>query len=99
MNKENIPPRTALKVNKSTKRNKVPTLTQQGKWTSEALEEVMNVVKTCATSLMKVSKFWYIPLTSLSNHLNGRTRSKKVGLAGVVMNEKDKTFVIYILGM
>jgi hypothetical protein len=99
MNKENIPPRTTLKVDKSTKRNKVPTLTQQGRWTSEALEEAMNVVKRRETSLMKVSKFWYIPLTSLSNHLNGRTRSKKVGLAGVLMNEKDNAFVIYILGM
>jgi hypothetical protein len=74
MNKENIPPKIALKVDKSTKRNKVPTLTQQGRWTSEALEEVMNVVKICEASLMKVSKFWYIPLTSLSNHLNGKTR-------------------------
>jgi hypothetical protein len=72
MNKENIPPRTALKVNKSTNRNKVPTLTRQGRWTSEALEEVMNVVKRHETFLMKVSKFWYILLTSLSNHLNCR---------------------------
>jgi hypothetical protein len=99
MNKENIPPRIALKVDKSTKRKKVPTLTQQGRWTSEALEEVMNVVKRCEASLMKVSKFWYILLTSLSNHLNGKTRSKKVGLASVLMNKKDKAFVIYILGM
>jgi len=99
MNKENIPPKSTLKVDKSTKRNKVPTLTQQGRWTSEALEEAMNVVKIRETSLMKVSKFWYIPLTSFSNHLNGRTRSKKVGLAGVLMNEKDNAFVTYILGM
>lgn len=59
----------------------------------------MNVVKRRETSLMKVRKFWYIPLTSLSNHLNGRTRLEKVSLAGVLMNEKDKTVVIYILGM
>jgi hypothetical protein len=33
-------------------------------------------------SLQKKTMYWNIPLTSLSNHLNGRTKNKKVGPQG-----------------
>jgi len=43
----------------------------------------MDVVEKGVTSLKKANYHWNIPLTSLSNHLNGKTRSKKVGSLGV----------------
>jgi hypothetical protein len=39
MDKENIPSKTTIGTNKSTRRNKVFTLTQWGRWTSEAFEK------------------------------------------------------------
>jgi predicted HTH domain antitoxin len=36
------------------------------------------------TSLRKAVKYWKIPLNSLSDHLNGRTKCKKVGLEGML---------------
>jgi hypothetical protein len=55
-------------------------------------------------SLRKASKFCYIPTTFLLDHLNSKTRSKKVGSQGVLINlvlinEEDKTFVVWVLGM
>jgi hypothetical protein len=47
--------------------------------TSDALEVAMDVVEKWWISLRKASKFWHIPITFLSNHLNGMTRSKKQG--------------------
>ncbi len=81
----------APKVNKSTRKNMVPTLTQWKKWTNEALEEAMDVMERGQTFLRKINKFWQVPLTLLSNHLNGRTslRLRKVGLKGVLTNEDN----------
>ncbi len=39
----------------------------------------MDVVDKGNTSLRKAAKYGNVPATSLSNHLNGRTRCKKVG--------------------
>jgi hypothetical protein len=39
----------------------------------------MDVVERGDASLRKVAKYWNIPLTSFSNHLNGRTTCRKVG--------------------
>ncbi len=50
-------------------------------------------------SLRKVNKFWHILSTSLSNHLNEKTRSKKQGPQHVLTNQKDEALVAQILGM
>ncbi len=47
----------------------------RGKWTSEALEEAMEVIEQGTYSLWGVSRIFCIPLSFLSNHLNGCTRS------------------------
>jgi hypothetical protein len=44
-------------------------------WTYQQLNNAMDVVKKRMTSLRNVNRLWNIPLTSLSNHLNGRTRT------------------------
>jgi hypothetical protein len=50
-------------------------------------------------SLRKASKFWHILVTFLLNHLNNKTKSKKVGSQGVLIDEEDKTFMAWVLGM
>ncbi len=50
-------------------------------------------------SLRKASKFWHIPITFLLDHLNNKTRSTKVGSQGVLIDDEDKTFVVWVLGM
>jgi hypothetical protein len=50
-------------------------------------------------SLRKANKYWNILLTLLSNHLNGRTKTKKVGLQGVPTKKEDAALVIWILNM
>jgi len=51
------------------------------------LEETMEKRKTY---LKKVIKHWHINLVpTLSNYLNGKTRPRKQGTQGVLMNEMD----------
>jgi hypothetical protein len=45
----------------------------------------MDVMEREHTSLRKVTKYWNITLNSLLDHLNGRTRSKKVGLKSILI--------------
>jgi hypothetical protein len=51
------------------------------------------------THLRKVSRYYNIPLTSLSNHLNGRTKSRKMGLTSVLIEIKDGAIVSWVLNM
>jgi hypothetical protein len=44
----------------------------------------MDAMERGDTSLRKATKYWNIPLTSLSNHLNGKTRCRKVGPQGIL---------------
>ncbi len=76
MDKENIPTTIASKVNKSMRKNRVPTLNQWGRWTFAALEEVMDTMERGQTSFRKAKKFRHIPLTFLLDHSNGKTKSK-----------------------
>jgi hypothetical protein len=73
-----------VKIQKSIKTNKVPNAIKQAKWIGQHLENAMDMVERGHTSLRKVAKYWNIPLTSLSNHLNGRIRIRKVGPQGVL---------------
>lgn len=59
-------------------------------WTNQQLEDTINVVESGHTYLRKASIYYNILLTSLSYHLNGRTRSKKVSPQGVLTEQKDE---------
>jgi hypothetical protein len=59
-NKENIPPTIPTQAKNPIKVNKVPNLTQWGRWTSDVLEATMDVVERGQLSLKKASKFWHI---------------------------------------
>jgi hypothetical protein len=53
------------------------------------LEEAMDAVENETTSLKKASRHWNIPLTLLSDHLYGKTRSRKLGPIGVLTLEEN----------
>ncbi len=47
----------------------------------------------------KANKSQHVPLMLLLDRFNGRTRLRKVGLVGVLMDEENKTIVAWVLGM
>jgi hypothetical protein len=64
---------------------------------TKSLEEAM---KKKTTYLKKAIKHWHINLVApLSNYLNGKTRPRKQGTQGVLMNETDTSMVVWMLGM
>ncbi len=81
------------KVNKQTNTSK------WGKWTNQQLENAMNVMERGHTFLRKIVKYWNIPLNSLLDHLNGRTRCRKVGPQSVLIEEEDEVMVTWVLNM
>jgi hypothetical protein len=58
----------------------------------------MDVIKGGNTTLKKASRLWSIPLNSLSNHINGKTRTMKVGV-GISTIKEDATIITWILAM
>jgi hypothetical protein len=59
----------------------------------------MDVVEKSQTFLREATNFWHIPFTFLLDHINHKTILKKLGSQGVLTNEEDKTFMVWILGM
>jgi hypothetical protein len=53
----------------------------------------MDAMEKGHTYLRKANKHWNILLTSLSNDLNGRTKTRKMGLQCVLKSEKDGAIV------
>jgi len=96
--KENAPPSFAQKATRKQKRLNICNIVNKtrGKSTNEALEEAMDVVEGGITSLRKASRHWNIPLTSLSNHVYGKTTFRKLGLVGVLTKEKDQVMVAWL---
>jgi hypothetical protein len=54
------------------------------------LEAAMDIMERGQLSLKKVNKFWHILVTSLLDHLNGKTKSRKQGPQGVLTNQEDE---------
>jgi hypothetical protein len=54
------------------------------------LEEAMDAVERMITSLKKASRHWNIPLTSMFNHLYGKTKSKKTRPTSVPIVKEDQ---------
>ncbi len=59
----------------------------------------MNIVERGITLLKGANKFFNILLSSLSAHLIGKVRSKKVGLHGVFTKEEEGVVIDWILGL
>jgi hypothetical protein len=52
----------------------MPSKTKRGMWTNEMLEATMDVVERGACSLKRANGSWNIPMSSLVDHLNGKTK-------------------------
>jgi hypothetical protein len=48
------------------------------------LEEAMDIIERKTHSIRRANKSWNIPMSSLVDNLNGKTRSWKMGLGGVL---------------
>jgi hypothetical protein len=56
----------------------------------------MEVVKRRTHSLKNVSQSYNILIISFFDHLNGKARSEKMGLVGVLMDEENGIIVAWI---
>jgi hypothetical protein len=92
-NAKNILLAPTTQTNRARKVNKSPHLHPRGTWVVETLEKSMDIIQKRHFSMKRANQHWHIPLTSLSDHLNGKTRSRKVRPQGIVTNEKDVTMV------
>jgi hypothetical protein len=57
--------------------------------TYDALETTKDVIERRTDSLIKANKIWNLILNSFSNHLNGKTGSRKMGPRGVFIIKED----------
>jgi hypothetical protein len=58
-------------------------------WIDETLKATMDVVERGTHSLRRANKSWNIPMNSTTDHLNGKTRSRKLGPKGVLTRKED----------
>jgi hypothetical protein len=77
----------------------MPLTIRRSMWTNEALKTTMDVVEKGTHSLRRTNKSWNIPMNSLSNHLNGKTRFRKMGLGGVLIEKEDSKVIAWTLAM
>jgi len=82
--KEIVPSIIETQPRKKPKVNKVPMVVIKGQWTSETLEEAMDAIEKRICILRRADRSWNIPLTSFCDHLNGKTRFRKMGLEGLL---------------
>jgi hypothetical protein len=68
-------------------------------WTHEALKATMDIVERGTCSLKRAIKSWNIPLNSLFDHMNGKTRFRNMRLRGVLTNEKDVILIKWTLDL
>jgi hypothetical protein len=59
----------------------------------------MDAIENGTFSLCKASRAWNIPMSSISNHLNGKTISRKMVPRGVLIEEKDAIMITWTLVM
>jgi hypothetical protein len=67
-------------------------------WINEVLEATMDVVER-THSRRKAIKSWNIPMSSIIDHLNGKTISRKMGPKGVLTKEEDVVVIKWTLDM
>jgi hypothetical protein len=79
--------------------NRCIIVSMRGKWTNEALEKAMDVIESGRTSLRQTNRHWNIFCTSLSYHLNCKTRSRKCGPSCVLREKEDEVVIAWTLTM
>jgi transposase-like protein len=98
-NKENLLPTLSTQRKRLAQLNYVPSTTRRSMWTNETLKVAMDVIKRRTHSLKRANKSWNIPTNSFFYHLNGKTKSKKMALGGVLIKEEDATMITWTLAM
>jgi predicted transcriptional regulator len=78
---------------------RMPTMSGRRKWTYETFKDAMDAIENINVTLRKASRLWNIPLNSLFNILNGKTRTKKVGVKGTLIAREDVGILTSILTM
>jgi hypothetical protein len=68
-------------------------------YNSEGHEQLMDTMGKRQISLKKVNEHWHIPLTFVSDHLNGIKILRKQGPQGVFNEDEDATLAAWTLGM
>ncbi len=94
-NKEITPPKIKTKINKLGRRNMVPTFIPTKKMDKWNLGKNNEYNGRSQIILRKISKFWNIPLTLCLNHLNAKTRLRKVDPTSVLIDEDDKIVELF----
>jgi hypothetical protein len=94
-NKENIQP-TVTNTRETTRAKRVFV---KGKWTNQALKERMEEVERGTSMMKKASRNWGIPLSSLTDHLKGRTKSERIVFGGVLIDEENVAIVRWVFPM
>jgi hypothetical protein len=59
----------------------------------------MDAIESGTSSLKKANRHWNIPLTSLFDHLYGKTKSRKHGLVSLLIVEENQVVVAWVLFM
>jgi hypothetical protein len=59
----------------------------------------MDAIERGFTSLRKASRYWNIPLTSLSDHFIDKTISRKCGPLGVLLTNEEVAIIEWVFGM
>jgi hypothetical protein len=77
----------------------VPPKIRKGMWTNEALEEEMGVIERKIHSIRRVYKSWNIPMSFFVDHINGKTKSRKMAPRGVFTKEEDAVVITWTLTM
>jgi len=68
-------------------------------WIDERLEVAMDVIEKGTHSLRNASRSWNLPMSSLVDHLHGKTKSRKMGLKGVLIEEEYAIVITWTLAM
>ncbi len=97
-NQENITHKSNP-IRKLPRAYKIPIVSGRGEWIDETLKETMDVIGNDNIAFRKVNRLWSIPLSSLSNQLNGKTRTKKVRIEKVLLTKEDARKVTWILAI
>ncbi len=72
---------------------------KKGMWTDEVLKTIMDVIENGTHSMKKANKSWNIPMSSFTNHLNGKTKSKKMGPRVVLTKEENAIVITWTLSI
>jgi hypothetical protein len=88
-NKENLPLAISPQNERLTPQlNQMPSKTRRNKW-----------IERGRHSLRKANMSWNIPMNSFAHHLNGKTKSQKMGLRGVLTKKNNALMITWTLAM